>query len=58
VGVLPVLERIVSSAAGTTIPMSGFDAVLVAAVILAVVGSLEGSRAGRPRLPIPATYMP
>ncbi len=58
VSVLPVLERIASGAAGTTIQMSGYDAVLVTAVILAVVGSLEGSGANRPRLPVPATYMP
>jgi preprotein translocase subunit SecY len=58
VAVLPVLERIASRAAGTTIPMSGFDAVLVAAVILAIVGSLERSGARRPTLPVPATYMP
>jgi preprotein translocase subunit SecY len=58
VAVLPVLERIASGAASTTIPMSGFDAVLVTAVILAVVGSLEGSGTRRPTLPVPATYMP
>jgi preprotein translocase subunit SecY len=58
VGVLPVLERIASGAAGMTIPMSGFDVVLVTAIILAVVGSLEGSGARRPTLPVPATYMP
>ena len=58
VGVLPVLERIASTAAGMTISMSGFDAVLVTAIILAVVGSLEGSGTRRPTLPVPATYMP
>lgn len=58
VAVLPVLERIASRASGTTIPMSGFDVVLVTAVIVAIVGSLERSGAGRPTLPVPATYMP
>lgn len=58
VGVLPVLERIASTAAGMTISMSGFDAVLVTAIILAVVGGLEGSGTRRPTLPVPATYMP
>jgi hypothetical protein len=58
VGVLPALERIASGAAGMTIPMSGFDAVLVTAIILAVVGSLEGPGPRRPTLPVPATYMP
>jgi preprotein translocase subunit SecY len=58
VSVLPVLERIASGAAGTTISMSGYDAVLVTAVILAIVASLEGSDASRPTLPVPATYMP
>jgi hypothetical protein len=32
--------------------------VLVTAVIVAIVGSLERSGAGRPTLPVPATYMP
>lgn len=58
VGVVPVLERIASRATGTTIPMSGFDVVLVVAVILAVVGSIERSGVSRPSLPLPATYMP
>jgi preprotein translocase subunit SecY len=58
VSVLPVLERFASNAAGMTISMSGFDAVLVTAIILAVVGSLEGSGSRRATLPLPATYMP
>ena len=58
VGVLPVLEQIASGAAGMTISMSGFDVVLVTAVILAVVASLEGSGSRRATLPVPATYMP
>jgi preprotein translocase subunit SecY len=58
VSVLPVLERIVSSAAGTAISMSGYDAVLVTAIILAIVGSLERPGVNRPTLPVPATYMP
>jgi preprotein translocase subunit SecY len=58
VGVLPVLERIATRAAGTTLPMSGYDVVLVVAVILAVVGTVERSGVSRPGLPLPATYMP
>jgi preprotein translocase subunit SecY len=58
VAVVPVVERIASAAAGQAFSMSGFDAVLVAAVILAVVASLERSGATRPTLEVPATYMP
>jgi preprotein translocase subunit SecY len=43
--VVPVLDRIATRAAGTVIPMSGFDAVLVVAVLLAIIGSLEHPRA-------------
>ena len=58
VGVVPVVERIASGAAGRAFSMSGFDAVLVAAVILAAVTSLERSGATRSSLQVPATYMP
>jgi preprotein translocase subunit SecY len=58
VGVLPVLERIASRAAGATIPMSGFDVMLVVAVILAVVRTVERSGVSRRSVPLPATYMP
>lgn len=56
--VLPVLERFASGATGTTIPMSGFDVELVAAVVLAVVAGLERSAVSRPSLSVPSTYMP
>jgi preprotein translocase subunit SecY len=42
--VLPILEWNASRAAGAVIPMNGFDAVLVATMIVFIVRSLEQSR--------------
>ena len=46
--VVPVLVRLATHAAGTVIPLSGFDAILVVAMLLAIVGALErsGKRGG------------
>jgi polyphosphate kinase 2 (PPK2 family) len=56
--VLPILERIASRAAGTVIVMSGYDAVLVAATILAIIGSLERRTATRVALQAPISGLP
>lgn len=42
--VVPVLDHLATHAAGTVIPLSGFDAVLIVALILAIVGGVERSR--------------
>jgi preprotein translocase subunit SecY len=56
--VLPILERIASRAAGTVIAMSGYDAVLVAATILAIIGSLERRTTTSVALPAPISGLP
>ena len=56
--VFPVLEWDASRAAGSAIPMSGTDAVLIVVLILAIVGSLEQStRRGR-RIPVQVSRLP
>jgi preprotein translocase subunit SecY len=47
VELVPFLERIITNAAGDAIPMSGFDAVLVVVVILAILTATEGRPAAR-----------
>jgi preprotein translocase subunit SecY len=42
--VVPVLNRLATHAAGTVIGLNGFDAVLVAAMVVAIVGAIERSR--------------
>jgi len=56
--VLPILEWHASDFAGRAIPMSGFNAVLVAAIILAIVGSLERSGKIGTRVPVPMSRLP
>jgi preprotein translocase subunit SecY len=56
---LPVLEWNASRAAGRGIPMSGFEVVLVAVMVLAILQSLERSaKAGEARQPVLASRMP
>jgi preprotein translocase subunit SecY len=56
---LPVLEWNASRAAGSAIPMSGFDAVLAAVMVLAIVRSLEQStKVSDARQPVLRSRMP
>jgi preprotein translocase subunit SecY len=56
--VLPVLEWNVSRATGRGFPMSGYDAVLVVVMVLAIVGTLERAANIRSLLPVPISYLP
>jgi preprotein translocase subunit SecY len=55
---LPVLEWNASRFAGTAIPLSGFDAVLVVAMILAIVGALERSGKRGRGVPVLTSRLP
>jgi preprotein translocase subunit SecY len=56
--VLPFLEWNATRAAGTAIPLSGFSAVLVVAMILAVVGALERSAKRGSRVQVLTSRLP
>jgi preprotein translocase subunit SecY len=56
--VMPVLDRIATRAAGMVIPLSGFDVVLVVAVLLAIIGSLEQPHPRSRGLPVLLSRLP
>jgi preprotein translocase subunit SecY len=56
--VLPVLEWNISRATGRGFPMSGYDAVLMVVMVLAIVGTLERAAKIRTALPVPMSYLP
>ncbi len=58
VSVVPVLEHVASRMAGTALTMSGIDAVLVVAVIIAIIRTLEKPSESRARSAVPAPALP
>jgi preprotein translocase subunit SecY len=58
VSVAPVLEHIASRKAGTAFTMSGTDAVLVVAVIIAIIRTLEKPAKSPARSAVPAPALP